>query len=152
MREAHATALYNYFAMPGARRGFCDAALAVANEATLAPPADPNQFALSGLARYEAAFEQFFDEYAEYQLLSADWDRRYGAQYGSSQPGYVAVYGSTGMRPGVAASLFQGEAEPVGEVLDPETGAMIPLISAPEGSVSVPVVQPVAQEPEAAAQ
>lgn len=142
-RETHMTQVYNYFAMPGARRVFCSTALQLANEAIATPPADPNAFARAGLGRYEDAFRQFFGEYAQYQTLSADWDRRYGERYGASQPGYVATYGSNGV-PGLAASLMQGNPEPAGEVYDPETGATIPVIRIPEASVSQPVVQPLA--------
>jgi hypothetical protein len=139
-REAHMTQVYNYFAMPGARSQFCTTALAVANDALLTPPEDPTIFAATGLARYEAAFRQFFGDYARYETLSADWDRRYGAQYGASQPGWVAVHGASG--PGVAASLLRGEPQPIGEVFDPATGAMIPVISAPADGGAQPVVQP----------
>jgi hypothetical protein len=138
------TQVYNYFAMPGARHQFCTAALAVANDAQLTPPTDPTVFAATGLARYESAFREFFSEYAKYQTLSADWDRRYGTQYGASQPGWVALYG-TGS-PGIAASLLEGQPQPIGEVFDPATGAMIPVISASEEEVSQPVVQPVPVE------
>ncbi len=145
-REAYMTQVYNYFAMPGARRDFCDAALAVAQESLATPPADPFAFAKDGLARYEAAFDAFFDQYARYETLSGEWDRQYGARYGASQPGYVAVYGSGG--PGVASSLIGGEPEVAGEVRDPDTGALIPVIRVPEGAGSQPVVQPLANEGE----
>jgi hypothetical protein len=140
-REAHMTQVYNYFAMPGARRVFCNTALQLANEALTTPPADPKVFARAGLARYEAAFRQFFGEYANYQTLSGDWDRRYGARYGASQPGYVAIYGA-GNTPSVAASLVRGVPVPTGEVLDPATGATIPIINVPQTTASQPVVQP----------
>jgi len=144
-REARMTQVYNYFAMPGARRVFCDTALQVANESLLTPPADPKVFAQSSLARYESAFRQFFGEYAEYETLSGEWDRKYGAQYGASQPGYVAIYGPGRNGAGVAASLLEGGPEPVGAVFDPATGVMVPVINVPQDSVSQPVVQPVAE-------
>ncbi|MND06428.1 hypothetical protein D3C83_277900 [compost metagenome] len=47
--------------------------------------------------------------------------------------------------PSVGASLTASTApEPAGEVIDPETGARIPVIPVPETTVSTPVVQPVA--------
>ena len=67
-------------------------------------------------------------------MLSAAWDREYGALYGASQPGYVAVYGAQAS--GVPATLIASE------VIDPLTGAAIPVIPASEGSVATPVIQP----------
>ena len=142
VREAHMTQVYNHFAMPGARRAFCDVALELANESMLTPPVDAQVFAEANLARFDGAFAQFFGEYADYQRLSADWDQRYGARYGASQPGYVAVYGAAGPASGVAASLLAGDPQPSGAVLDPETGALIPVINVPESGSSQPVVQP----------
>jgi hypothetical protein len=145
-REAFMTQVYNYFAMPPARADFCNVTLAIANEYLAAPPEDANAFAASGLSRMEAVFERFFRGYEQYRIDSAAWDVRYGAQYGASQPGYVAVHSLTG--PGVATSLSTvNEPEPVREVLDPNTGARIPVIPVEEGTVATPVVQPVPEQP-----
>jgi hypothetical protein len=91
-RERVSTQVYNYFALPLARTGFCDAALRVSSEFLASPPADPEAFAAATLPRFEAPFETFFAEYDQYRMESAAWDQRYGAQYGYSQPGYVAVH------------------------------------------------------------
>ena len=144
-REAFMTQVYNYFAMPPARADFCNVTLAIANEYIAAPPEDANQFAAAGLSRIEAVFEQFFRAYEQYRVDSGAWDARYGAQYGASQPGYVAVH-SLGA-PGVGASLSASTApEPAGEVVDPDTGARIPVIPVPETTVATPVVQPVPEQ------
>jgi hypothetical protein len=37
------------------------------------------------------------------------------------------------------------DGEPVGGVRDPATGALVPVVPAPEEGVAVPVVQPVAE-------
>ena len=141
-REAYMTQVYNYFALPPARGDFCSIALQVANEFLLAQPEDPKAFAAAALPRYEAAFQNFFRLYAQYQVDSGAWDTRYGARYGASQPGYVAVHGADGQS--VAATLVDlNVPEPAGEVVDPETGARIPIIPVPEETVATPVVQPV---------
>jgi hypothetical protein len=146
-RELVSTQVYNYFALPGARSGFCDAALAMSNEFLASAPDDADAFAATQLPKLEAVFERFFDEYDKYRVESAAWDARYGAMFGASQPGYVAVYGLTA--PSVGASLSQvGTPQLAGEVVDPETGARIPVIPAPEQTISTPVVQPV-QGPQA---
>ena len=141
-REAYMTQVYNYFALPPARADFCNVALQVANEFLLAQPEDPKAFAASALPRFETAFQTFFREYQQYQAASSAWDARYGARYGASQPGYVAVHSIT--MPTVASSLVNLNAPaPAGEVIDPETGARIPVIAVPEDTVATPVVQPV---------
>ena len=102
MRERAATQLYNYFALPTAREGFCDASLAIATEFLAAPPSDAAGFAAAALPRLDAPFEQFFGDYEQYQRDSADWDAKYGLEYGYSQPGYVAVHGGAGLSVAVA--------------------------------------------------
>jgi hypothetical protein len=144
-REAFMTQVYNYFALPPARADFCNLVNAIAVEYLAAPPEDANQFAAASLARIEAVFDQFFRGYEQYRVDSAAWDVRYGAQYGASQPGYVAVHSLTA--PGVGASLTAASQPALaGEVLDPDSGALIPVIPVDEGSVSTPVVQPVAEQ------
>jgi hypothetical protein len=141
-REAYMTQVYNYFALPPARAEFCNAALQVANEFLLAQPDDPKAFAAAALPRYEAAFLNFFRQYEQYRVDSAAWDARYGERYGASQPGYVAVHSVS--VPTVASTLVDLNAPaPTGEVVDPETGARIPIIPAPADTISTPVVQPV---------
>ena len=144
-REAFMTQVYNYFAMPPARADFCNVMLGIANEYITAPPEDANLFAAYGLSRIEAVFERFFRAYEQYRVDSSAWDARYGVQYGASQPGYVAVHALGS--PGVGASLSDSTApEPAGEVLDPDTGARIPVIPVPETTVQTPVVQPVQEQ------
>jgi hypothetical protein len=146
-RETFMTQVYNYFALPPARADFCNVVLGIANEYLAMPPEDVGQFAAARLPMIDAVFERFFRAYEQYRIDSAAWDAKYGAQYGASQPGYVAVH-SLGA-PGVGASLTaSAEPEPAGEVVDPDTGARIPIIPVPETSVATPVVQPVQEQPE----
>lgn len=152
-REERMTAVYNYFALPPARAGFCRAALDISNRAIAAPPSDPTTFAAANFALLEAPFDTFFDDYERYQRLSADWDARYGDLYGPSQPGWVAV--QEARRNGVPVPSAQGNpsatlAQPsalAGGVADQETGVVVPVVPVQEDFVSQPVTQPVATDP-----
>jgi hypothetical protein len=144
-REAVMTGVYNYFAIPAVRQGMCDTALAVANGYLLEKPEGIVPYAISNLARFESEYQRFFNEYDQYVADSTAWDLRYGDRYGPSQPGYVAVHGVGGNT--IGASLAgQGDVVTLqGEVVDPETGARIPILTLPETETSMPVVQPVPQ-------
>lgn len=145
LREAKMTQVYNYFANPGTRQAFCAEALAVSNEMLTAPTDDVLTFASNSLSRFEAVFEGFYRAYEKYEVESAAWDARYGERYGPSQPGWVALHGVA--TPTIGSELVELNATyPTGEVKDPETGATIPVIPAPGSEVSMPVVQPIAQE------
>ncbi len=141
-REQHMTSVYNYFASPAARAEFCNAALAVANGMAAAPSTDLAGFASSGLAEYEAAFGRFYTAYEEYQRASADWDSRYGARYGASQPGWVAVHGN-----GASSLTAQDQPLTISTVIDPVSGAAIPVVPVDESASGTPVVQPVPTRP-----
>jgi len=142
-RDGYTTQVYNFFAEPAARAGFCRAALDMANRAQATPPSDPLAFARANFDGLLAPFEQFFDEYEAYQRASAEWDAKWGAQYGASQPGWVAVQQA---RAGV---LTEQTNAPTQAVLDPETGLPVPVIPVREGVTAQPVVQPIAPKPAA---
>lgn len=150
-REEHMTGVYNYFALPPARAGFCRAALEMSNRYLAAPPSEPVAFANANFANLQAPFETFFDDYERYQRLSANWDAEYGERYGASQPGWVAV--QEARRNGVPVPSAQSDpaatlAQPTsvaGTVSDQATGAEVPVVPAQQGNfVSQPVTQPVA--------
>jgi hypothetical protein len=138
-RDGYTTQVYNFFAEPAARAGFCRAALDMANRAATAPASDPLTFARANFAGLLQPFEQFFDEYEAYQRASAEWDAKWGALYGASQPGWVAVQQH---RAGLApAAPAQGASQ---TVIDPLTGLPVPVIPVREGVTAQPVVQPIA--------
>lgn len=140
-RDGYTTQVYNFFASPPARAGFCRAALDMANRALAAPPADPLSFARANFDGLMMPFEQFFTEYEAYQQASAEWDAKWGALYGPSQPGWVAVQEArvNGIPvPEMAART----------VIDPETGVAVPVIPVNEGVISQPVVEPIATTPQ----
>ena len=150
-REAHMTQVYNYFATPAAIANMCNVALAVSNEYLQAPPSDLVAFTAATLPRFEAVYLDFFNAYDRYRAESAAWDAKWGAQYGASQPGYVAVHGSG--QPTIATSLNSASPSTLsGTVVDPETGATIPVVNLPAATTSTPVVQPVAKDEQAAGQ
>jgi hypothetical protein len=139
-RDGYTTQVYNFFAQPPARAGFCRAALDMANRALAAPPADPLSFARANFEGLLVPFEEFFTAYEAYQQASAEWDAKWGALYGPSQPGWVAVQEArlNGIKvPEVA----------VRTVIDPETGVAVPVIPVNEGVISQPVVEPIATPP-----
>ncbi|MEM9500718.1 MAG: hypothetical protein AAF941_02610 [Pseudomonadota bacterium] len=153
-REGEMTSVYNFFALPPARAGFCRAALAMANRALAAPPADPIAFALNNFATLEAPFETFFTDYERYEQLSADWDRKYGERYGYSQPGWVAVQKARAS--GASELPTAGVSDPTttlatqprqaGAIADPDTGTTVPIVPVDEGFISQPVVEPIPQD------
>lgn len=144
-REVHMTQVYNYFATPAVIANMCNVALAVSNEWMQSPPSDLSAFAAATLPRFEAVYLDFFNAYDRYRSESAAWDAKWGAQYGASQPGYVAVHGAG--QPSIGTAL-NGAAAPAlaGEVVDPDTGAKIPVVNLPAATGSTPVVQPVKKD------
>lgn len=158
-REEHMTSVYNFWALPPARSGFCRTALDMSNRYLASPPADPVGFAKLNFALLEDPFEKFFAEYQNYQSESAKWDAKWGAQYGYSQPGYVAAQKARAA--GVAVPVV-GQSTPetmlaapvtqAGAVVDTETGVAVPVVPVDEDVVSQPVTQPIPGESGADAQ
>jgi len=142
-RDGYTTQVYNFFAEPAARAGFCRAALDMANRALAAPPADPLTFARANFDGLMVPFEQFFNDYEAYQQAAAAWDAKWGALYGASQPGWVAAQQA---RAGASAPVTGGAAQ---TVTDPLTGVPVPVIPVKEGVTAQPVVQPIAPKPAA---
>ena len=151
-REGQMTSVYNFFALPPARARFCRAALDISTRHNIAPPEDPIAFAKDNFALFEEPFELFFEEYEQYQQMSARWDDQYGERYGASQPGWVAVQEARAQGAEVPsvdsdpeATLATPTAE-AGLVTDPDTGAEVPVVPVQENFVSQPITQPIATE------
>ena len=114
----------------------------MANRSLAAPPSDPLGFARANFDGLLMPFETFFDEYESYQRASAEWDAKWGAMYGASQPGWVVVQQAraSGLPvPRVVDLDTQGN--DVQTVIDPETGLAVPVIPVNESVTSQPVVQ-----------
>lgn len=90
-RDVYMTQVYNYFALPPARMNFCNAVVQQANQYMAAPPQDLDAYSAVALPQLEMVFEDFYRRFEAYRIAVAEWDARYGAQYGASQPGYVAA-------------------------------------------------------------
>jgi hypothetical protein len=141
-RDAYTTRVYNFFAEPAARAGFCRATLDLANRALATPPTDPLAFSRANFDGLLMPFEQFFNDYEGYQQASSAWDAKWGAMYGASQPGWVAVQQTRAGRPEASIS-------PTQTVIDPVSGLPVPVIPVTEGVTAQPVVQPIAPKPAA---
>ena len=155
-REKAMTIVYNYFALPPARIEFCQAAMQVAGAAAATPKPTAAALAAANFGLFETPFENFFTAYEQYQRDSAAWDARYGARYGASQPGYLAVQAAraTGAPIAGVGDPAATTMQPVGQagvVIDPTSGAEIPVVPVSPQSQSVPVVQPVQQTTPSAA-
>lgn len=148
-RDGYTTQVYNFFALPAARGGFCRAALDMANRAALTPPTDPLAFAQANFDGLLTPFDQFFVEYEAYQQASAAWDAKWGAMFGASQPGWVAVQEARASgAPAPSVTSLVAESPGVQTVIDPLTGVAVPVIPVTEGVISQPVVEPIANTPE----
>jgi hypothetical protein len=148
-RDGYTTQVYNFFALPAARAGFCRAALDMANRSLTAPPTDPLAFAQANFDGLLVPFDQFFVEYEAYQQASAAWDAKWGALYGASQPGWVVVNEARlSGAPVPSVTSLVSQAPGAQTVIDPQTGVAVPVIPVTEGVVSQPVVEPIASTPE----
>jgi hypothetical protein len=143
-RDGLVTQVYNFFALPAARAGFCRAALDMSNRALAGPASDPLTFARTNFDGLLIPFETFFDEYEAYQRASAEWDAKWGAQYGPSQPGWVVVQEARASGQPVPSVIdLAGQGVNVQTVIDPVTGQAVPVVPVNEGVTSQPVVQPI---------
>lgn len=147
-RDGQVTQVYNFFALPAARSGFCRAALDMSSRALAAPSGDPLSFARANFDGLLAPFETFFDEYEAYQRASAEWDAKWGAQYGPSQPGWVVVQQARASgQPVPSVADLSAQGVQVTSVTDPATGVAVPVVPVKEGVTSQPVVQPLPADP-----
>ena len=87
-REKFMTEVYNHFAIPPVQPAFCDAALAMSNDAKTVKSAQLNAFAARALPTLEIVFDDFFKRYDQYRLDMAAWDARWGKD---AVPGTLVV-------------------------------------------------------------
>ncbi|WP_300598204.1 hypothetical protein [Erythrobacter sp.] len=153
-REDHMTKVYNFFALPSARGDFCRVMLDISNRSLASPPEDPVDFALANFPLLEVPFDRFFMAYEGYQVAAAQWDERYGQYHGPSQPGWVAVQAARerdqtlpSVEDSDPSDTLVAPTEVAGTMIDPDTGAVVPVIPVIEGVVSQPLVQPIPIEP-----
>lgn len=77
-RETYQTQVYNFFALPPVKTGFCNAAMELSAELATVDASQFNTYSFSGLAKMEAPFKTFFDSYDKYKADLAAWQARYG--------------------------------------------------------------------------
>jgi hypothetical protein len=139
--DGYMTQVYNYFALPPARKSFCDAALAVSLELPLVAVGDLDAFSARSLPRIEGVFDDFFRAYEQYRIDLARWDAEYNpTALTTTTAGYVnpldpAVSvppGATvvGAMPALAPSSAPQASEPV-IVLTPQQTAAEPVLTLP---------------------
>lgn len=77
-RESYQTQVYNFFALPPVDSGFCGAAMDLTTALEAVTPDQFNAYAFIGLAKMEAPFKSFFDQYDAYKKNLAAWQSSYG--------------------------------------------------------------------------
>jgi hypothetical protein len=74
-RETYNTQVYNFFALPPTLPSFCDAALAMSNEA--ATSAELDAFAARNLPMLDTVFVDFYRSFDQYRTDLAAWQAKY---------------------------------------------------------------------------
>jgi hypothetical protein len=78
-RESYQTQVYNFFALPPVVPALCNAAMGLSVDLQAVPAGQLDGFAVTGLAKAEAPFKEFFNSYDQYRADLAAWESRYGA-------------------------------------------------------------------------
>lgn len=76
-REKFMTEVYNRFAMPPTLPSFCDAALAMSNDAKLVKVGALEPFAATSLPSLEIVFDDFYRRYDQYKVDLAAWETKW---------------------------------------------------------------------------
>lgn len=77
-REKFMTEVYNHFAVPPVQSAFCDAALAMSNDAKKVKSAQLGAFAETALPSLEIVFDDFYKRYDQYRVEMAAWEAKWG--------------------------------------------------------------------------
>ncbi len=77
-RETYMTEVYNRFAMPPTLPAFCDAALAMSNDAKAVTVGKLEGFAAISLPNLEIVFDDFYKRYDRYKSDLAAWEAKWG--------------------------------------------------------------------------
>ncbi len=87
-REAYLTQVYNYFSLPPAGTGFCEAALGVTTDLESVTPAQFDTWSYVGLAKMEKPFKDFFNAFEKYRADLAAWETQYGGGLVTVRPSF----------------------------------------------------------------
>ena len=77
-RETYLTRVYNFYAFPPVLPKFCDAALLVIRDVAPVSSLQLHNYAALSMPRLDKVYEDFYRDYAKYQIDAAAWDARYG--------------------------------------------------------------------------
>ncbi|MEJ2410389.1 MAG: hypothetical protein P8Y58_05030 [Novosphingobium sp.] len=77
-RETYQTQVYNFFSLPPVDADFCKAAMELTSELESVDASQFEAYSFVGLAKMEAPFKSFFDNYEKYKADLAAWQARYG--------------------------------------------------------------------------
>lgn len=98
-RETYQTQVYNFFSLPPVDAGLCKAAMELTTELHAVTPAQFEGYSYTGLAKMEAPFRAFFDEYDRYRAELAAWQSRYGN-------GLITVRPAAGQQPAAGSTAY----------------------------------------------
>jgi hypothetical protein len=76
-RESYLTKVYNFYAFPPALPKFCDAALLVVRDLAPVTSVQLHNFAALNMPKLDQVYEDFYRDYAQYQVDLAAWNARY---------------------------------------------------------------------------
>ncbi len=140
IRDVYMTQVYNYFALPPAQANFCDAALAISQDAASTAKGDLAGFAARNLPRLEGVFEDFYRSFEQYRYDLAVWDAQYGTPaYGA--PAYAGTPTNTYLSASYPASVTTTTAS----TNVPTPVVSIPVVESTDGSttgLAVPTTDP----------
>jgi hypothetical protein len=90
-REAYMTKVYNFYALPPTTPAFCNAALAMSEDAKKAKVGTLNAFALTAVPNLDIVNLDFYNRYDQWKIDGAAWDAKYAglylSRYGKMYPG-----------------------------------------------------------------
>lgn len=87
-RESYQTQVYNYFSLPPAGTGFCEAAMGVTQDLAGVDPGQFDTWSYIGLAKMEKPFKDFFDAFEKYRADLAAWEAAYGGGLVTVRPSF----------------------------------------------------------------
>ena len=92
-REAYLTRVYNFYAFPPVLPKFCDAVLDAMRDVAPVTSLQLHNFAALTMPKFDQIYEDFYRDYAQYQVDLTAWNARY--QPPGPAPAPVAVVGPT---------------------------------------------------------
>jgi hypothetical protein len=111
-REAYQTQVYNYFALPPVLPTLCDQMVALGQELAAVPATELEPYAVTGIARLEAVYTDFYDRYDAYRSGFAQWQLDYEARYGVPPPAGYFLPGETRVQSAQATQSMSSATSP----------------------------------------